>query len=250
MSRRNGKPDSVAAMNVATWELNLQNGDYQGSRLLETLSPADRAKCDVVLWIEFSKSTAHVIDSQNGFIGAAAHVFDRQACLLIRADDIWLAALALLKPHMTLHTLQAPIPSFTSAQIMDVTVVADCLIATVKAKFGEQVANTLIPRFSTTFAVDSGAAALILLGTNCQGHHPRQFGMALRRHDRLPIWVSGREGDWVQLQQTFENLRHRSQQVDEVLDQLSSFVADLRRAGRQFNGPTFYLAADKLNPWP
>jgi hypothetical protein len=237
-------------MDVPTWELNQQNGDYQGTKLLETLSPADRAKSDGVFAFQYFKDTAHVIDSQNGFIGAAAHVFDRQACLLIRADDIWLAALALMKPHMTLHTWQTPIPSFTLAQIMDVTLVAGCLIDTVKAKFGNQVANTLIPRFSTTFAVDSAAAALILLGTNCQGNHPRQFGMALRRHDRLPIWVSGREGDWIQLQQTFQNLRHRSQQLDEIIDQFTSFVGDLRRAGRQFNGPPFYLAADKLNPWP
>ncbi|KAF5557192.1 DUF4419 domain-containing protein [Fusarium phyllophilum] len=240
-------------MDVPTWELNDQNIAYHGGQLLDKISPADNAKSAGVFTINFFNHTAETIDSQNGFIWALAEYFDKHTGLIIRVDDIWLAALALLKPHIceVFHTRQTQkIPTFTRAQLKDTKEVVDCLTDMVKATFGDQVANLLLPRFSTTFQADSGAAALILLGTNCQPHHCRRFEKPREPNDRSPIFVSVRGDDWLKLQETFAKLRNHSRRMDDLIWRLSSFVDEMRRAGWQSNGTPSQLTADKRNPRP
>ncbi|KAF5653494.1 hypothetical protein F25303_2201 [Fusarium sp. NRRL 25303] len=244
----------ITAMNVPTWELNHSNIGYHGGNLLKEISPTDSAKCSHVFKVDFFKPTAKTIASRNGFISAAAEVFDKKTGLLIRVDDIWLAVLALLKPHIcqVFHPQQTPESlSFTRAELNDKKELNKRLCAMVDAKFGTEVAKILMPHFSTAFLTDSVAAALILLGTNCQSQYHRKLEKPMKPNDRGPIVVWECEEDWKTLRETLAKLGNKSRQLDDIIYLLNGFMDKLRGAGySNFRYGYHNIAFNVLNPGP
>ncbi|KAF4959550.1 hypothetical protein FGADI_1617 [Fusarium gaditjirri] len=220
----------VAAMNVPTLTLDSRNIAYHGGKLLEKISPADSRKNDGVFRISFYRHATQTIASQNGFIWAAAEAFDRQSGVIIRVDDIWLAVLAQLKPFIyqaVWPLILQYIPNFTRAELNDTQVVAERLCNVVNAMFGPKIANILIRHFSTTTATDSGAAALIMLGRDCQVQHHRRFDKPLEPDNRAPIIVVGDTKDWNTLRETFAILRTWSPELEKLISHHSKFLDEM-----------------------
>ncbi|PNP86439.1 hypothetical protein FNYG_00141 [Fusarium nygamai] len=75
-------------------------GPPHADQFLAKISPYHYGQSDGITNIDILYLPPYIVGSQNGFIWAAAEVFDTHRGLVIRVDDIWLAILALLKPHI------------------------------------------------------------------------------------------------------------------------------------------------------
>ncbi|KAF5603519.1 hypothetical protein FPCIR_1260 [Fusarium pseudocircinatum] len=223
------------------------------AQILDKVSPEDSKKSDGAFLFDCERYSSHIVASQNGFIWAVADVFDRQSGLRIRVDNIWLAVLAQLKPHIyevfptrVLNEL----PCFLGHELIDSVSTVKCLSDMLRARFGDLVTNILLPRFSTTTRYDTGAAALILLGTNCQVQHYRRFGQPVAVTNHGPIRVIGSKEDWETLRRNFAELKDRSRDLEFAILRLSTMLDNLLRSGKQYNFPWPYVTADAANPLP
>ncbi|KAF5724529.1 hypothetical protein FMUND_703 [Fusarium mundagurra] len=221
------------------------------AQILEKVSPEDSKKSDAVFFFDRPRHSYQIVASQNGFIWAVADVYDRQSGLRIRVDNIWLAVLAQLKPHIhqvfdTRETKE--LPYFSEHELKDTERVVKCLRDMLGAKFGPEVTNFLLPRFSTTTIWDTGAAALILLGTNCQVQHHRRFGHPVAVDNHGPIRVMGSKKDWETLRLNFTKLNNRSQDLGSAILRLFAMLDNLLRSGTQYEYPMPYVAADAADP--
>ncbi|KAF5694515.1 hypothetical protein FDENT_1127 [Fusarium denticulatum] len=223
------------------------------AQILEKVSPEDFKKSDGVFFFDRPRSSSQILASQNGFIWAVADVYDRQSGLRIRVDNIWLAVLAQLKPHIheVFPTREVnELPYFLEPELKDTNRTVKCLCDMLGARFGDQVTKILFPRFSTTTSWDTGAAALILLGTNCQVQRHRRFGQPVAVDNHGPIRVMGSKEDWEILRQNFAELKDRSRDLGFAISRLSAMLDNLLRSGKQYNFPRPYVTADAADPLP
>ncbi|KAF5261919.1 hypothetical protein FOXYS1_7384 [Fusarium oxysporum] len=228
-------------MDVPTTSLNAFNVGLHGGQLLEKISPVDSRKSDGVFKINFHRNAFQTVASQNGFIWAAAEIYDRNTGLNIRVDNIWLAILAQLKPYIyqaVRPQAKQDILTFTRAELNNPDLVAKRLSDMVEARIGPQVTNVLMPHFSTTMHTDSGAAALILLGTHCKAQPHRIFMKPKKTYDRKTMVVVGDTADWEKLRQSFATIRTWSPDLEAMVSRHSSLLDKMLGAGYQFDHPS------------
>ncbi|CZR48592.1 uncharacterized protein FPRO_04084 [Fusarium proliferatum ET1] len=204
----------------------------RGAEILQRISPDDYKKSDGVFNLHLEGDPSQIVASQNGFIWAAADVFDRQSGLIFSVDHIWLAVLAQLKSYI--YQVFQPrqtqeIPSFLNEQLRDKKALVNSLCDMVLKKFGLEAAKLLLPRFSTTAESETGAAALILLGTNYQVQHHRKFNMPVAAYNRGAIIIAGGREDWYKLRRNFEDLRNLSTELAVAISHHLMFLDNLLR---------------------
>ncbi|KAK2692119.1 hypothetical protein QWA68_009046 [Fusarium oxysporum] len=240
-------------MDVPTTSLNAFNVGLHGGQLLEKISPVDSRKSDGVFKINFHRNAFQTVASQNGFIWAAAEIYDRNTGLNIRVDNIWLAILAQLKPYIyqtVRPQAKQDILTFTRAELNNPDLAAKRLSDMVEARIGPQVTNVLMPHFSTTTHTDSGAAALILLGTHCKAQPHRIFMKPKETYDRKTMVVVGDTADWEKLRQSFATIRTWSPDLEAMVSRHSSLLDKMLRAGNQFDHPVPQIAAHHRDSRP
>ncbi|KAG9506296.1 hypothetical protein J7337_003278 [Fusarium musae] len=212
------------------------SGPQYADIFLKNISPYDYAQSDGITNIDIFFLPPRIVGSQNGFISAAAEVFDTNRALVIRVDDIWLAILALLKPDIYKaldREVDMEIPKFTREQLNDWPLVVRCLCEMAKSRFGPEDYDLLMPKFSTTTETHSGAAALILLGSDCPAQAHRKLEKRLHPDYRGAMAVNGARTDLEKMRNSILRLSTRFPKLEHTLFRLDNFVDRLLRAGFQ-----------------
>ncbi|KAF5608214.1 uncharacterized protein FSUBG_4750 [Fusarium subglutinans] len=208
---------------------------YVADDFLSRLSIANWKKSDGVSKHQLSYGDTEVVPCHNGFIWAAAKVYDSDSALTIRIDDMWLAMLAHLKPVLYRHsrfTRITTLSTFTNEDLDDRILVASRLTDVVKTKLGDPLASTLMPNFSTTMPVDTTSAALFLLGDYCEFRQHRTLSPKKNRSFKNTIFVGGPR-DWISLRQKLAQIRILRKELEPLVNSLSGLVNLILQAGLQ-----------------
>lgn len=166
-----------------------------------------------------------IVGNKNGFVHTVIRAWQQDLHLRIRPDDVWLAILTqfsffvnknaealrhLFVSHQGRQEVDVTVdvPSVRGLRAVDVGAVAQRLAAMVKERLVDpNIADTLLPTFTTTTPHDRDVAAIVFLGVTQE-----YFRSGMRFGCGLPsVTLLGERSDWADILRRvawFETLGH------------------------------------------
>ncbi|KAF4483539.1 duf4419 domain containing protein [Fusarium agapanthi] len=200
---------NIAAMAIITVDTTVDDIPRVGGTILEQISKSGSHRSGGVFIFGFLYRSPYMVPCHNGFILAVTEIYDSNPRLTIRADNIWLAILAQLKPWIAGFRKKQKVEKtidFTTEQLKDSALVAKRLSDRVETEFGDEKKEVLMPHFCTTTPEDTISVALLLLGNSDSKteHRPLKPEIKAEEPDYATnVIVLGRSEDWDQLRNTF-----------------------------------------------
>ncbi|KAF5544737.1 DUF4419 domain-containing protein [Fusarium mexicanum] len=237
-------------MDITTVDTTAEDMPRVGDKILEQVSHSHVRHSHGVFRIELNHHSPVIVPCNNGFIWAAIEVYDSNPRVTIRADEIWLAILAQLKPQMAKfrkNQTQDNIPTFTTEQLNDTAQVAQRLSDTVAKRFDAEKRQVLMPHFSKTTHEDSTSVALLLLGRPCTTTKQRVLNPE-EIHYAKHVTVVGQPADWQQLRDKLAAIGSWSNELKTMVNRHSSLLEKMLQNGLQYQDPDSCVTSDPRNP--